>query len=244
MTKISVKNIKGEVVKDITLESKIWNIEVNDDALKKMIRLQLDSMRQGTRKTKTRSEVSGGGRKPWKQKGTGRARQGSIRAVQWRGGGVAFGVSPRNFTFKINKKERVLALKTALTYKNTEKSVVVLDNIKLETLKTMTFSDLDFLKNLDETFLYIKENYDFFVSNTKWCPSVRQKHVLDVLEKTNNDILNNSDIKTKNNLFLQLYDDFYWGVYDYFDDYGNKNEELSKEEIDLIFSVLKTFLKK
>lgn len=115
---------------------------------------------------------------------------------------------------------------------------------QLETLKTMTFSDLDFLKNLDETFLYIKENYDSFVSNTKWGPSVRQKHVLDVLEKTNNDILNNSDIKTKNNLFLQLYDDFYWGVYDYFDDYGNKNEELSKEEIDLIFSVLKTFLKK
>ena len=118
MTKISVKNIKGETVKDINLDSKVWNIEVNDDALKKMIRLQLDSMRQGTRKTKTRSEVSGGGRKPWKQKGTGRARQGSIRSPQWRGGGIVFGVSPRNFTFKINKKERVLALKTALTYKN------------------------------------------------------------------------------------------------------------------------------
>jgi len=136
MTKISVKNIKGETVKDITLDSKIWNIEVNDDALKKMIRLQLDSMRQGTRKTKTRSEVSGGGRKPWKQKGTGRARQGSIRATQWRGGGIAFGVNPRNFAFKINKKERVLALKTALTYKNTEKALIVLDSIKLDTLKT------------------------------------------------------------------------------------------------------------
>ena len=136
MTKISVKNIKGEVVKEISLENKIWNIEVNDDALKKMIRLQLDSMRQGTRKTKTRSEVSGGGRKPWRQKGTGRARQGSIRAVQWRGGGIAFGVSPRNFTFKINKKERVLALLTALTYKNKEKNLVVVDNINLDTLKT------------------------------------------------------------------------------------------------------------
>ncbi len=136
MTKISVKNIKGEVVKEISLENKIWNIETNDDALKKMIRLQLDSMRQGTRKTKTRSEVSGGGRKPWKQKGTGRARQGSIRATQWRGGGIAFGVSPRNFTFKINKKERVLALLTALTYKNKEKKLVVLDSIKLDTLKT------------------------------------------------------------------------------------------------------------
>ena len=146
MTKISVKNIKGEVVKDINLENSIWNIEVNDDALKKMIRLQLDSMRQGTRKTKSRSEVSGGGRKPWRQKGTGRARQGSIRAPHWRGGGIAFGVSPRNFTFKINKKERVLALKTALTYKNKEKSLVVLDNIKLDTLKTKEI--ITILKNL------------------------------------------------------------------------------------------------
>ena len=142
MTKISVKNIKGEVVKDITLNSKIWNVEVNDDALKKMIRLQLDSMRQGTRKTKTRSEVSGGGRKPWKQKGTGRARQGSIRAPQWRGGGIVFGVSPRNFTFKINKKERVLALLTALTYKAKEKSLVVLDSIKLDSLKTKEVTNI------------------------------------------------------------------------------------------------------
>ena len=142
MTKISVKNLKGETVKDLNLDSKIWNIEVNDDALKKMIRLQLDSMRQGTRKTKTRSEVSGGGRKPWKQKGTGRARQGSIRATQWRGGGIAFGVTPRNYTFKINKKERVLALKTALTYKNTEKALVVLDSIKLDTLKTKEITNI------------------------------------------------------------------------------------------------------
>ena len=142
MTKISVKNIKGETVKDINLDSKVWNIEVNDDALKKMIRLQLDSMRQGTRKTKTRSEVSGGGRKPWKQKGTGRARQGSIRSPQWRGGGIVFGVSPRNFTFKINKKERVLALQTALTYKNKEKALVVLDNVKLETLKTKEITNI------------------------------------------------------------------------------------------------------
>jgi len=136
MTKISVKNINGESVKDITLNNSVWNIDVNDDALKKMIRLQLDSMRQGTRKTKTRAEVSGGGRKPWKQKGTGRARQGSIRATQWRGGGIAFGVNPRDYSFKINRKERVLALKTALTYKAKEKELVVLDNIKLESLKT------------------------------------------------------------------------------------------------------------
>ena len=142
MTKISVKNIKGEVVSELNLDSKIWNIECNDDALKKMIRLQLDSMRQGTRKTKTRAEVSGGGRKPWKQKGTGRARQGSIRATQWRGGGIAFGVNPQNYSFKINKKERVLAIKTALTYKNKEKALVVLDNIKLNTLKTKEITNI------------------------------------------------------------------------------------------------------
>ena len=136
MTKISVKNIKGEKVGDVTLNDNIWNIETNDLCLKKMIKLQLDSMRQGTRKTKTRSEVSGGGRKPWKQKGTGRARQGSIRATQWRGGGIPFGVNPKSFTFKINKKERVLALKTALTYKAKEKDLLVLDEIKLNSLKT------------------------------------------------------------------------------------------------------------
>jgi len=158
MTKISVKNIKGETVKDINLDSKIWNIEVNDDALKKMIRLQLDSMRQGTRKTKTRSEVSGGGRKPWKQKGTGRARQGSIRATQWRGGGIAFGVNPRNFTFKINKKERVLALLTALTYKNQEKALVVLDSIKLDTLKTKEITNILETLNLSGKVLFVTKD--------------------------------------------------------------------------------------
>ena len=147
MTKISVKNLKGEKVKDLTLNDNVWNIETNDLCLKKMIKLQLDSMRQGTHKTKTRSEVSGGGRKPWKQKGTGRARQGSIRATQWRGGGIAFGVSPRSYSFKINKKERVLALKTALTYKAKTKELVVIDNIKLDSLKTKeVINILDTLK--------------------------------------------------------------------------------------------------
>ena len=134
--KISVKNTQGEKVRDLTLNDAVWNIEANTQVLKKMIKLQLDSMRQGTHKTKTRSEVSGGGRKPWRQKGTGRARQGSTRATQWRGGGIAFGVTPRDYTFKINRKERVLALKSALSLKAQEKALVVLDNIALETLKT------------------------------------------------------------------------------------------------------------
>ena len=136
MTKISVKNVKNEKVKDLTLNDNIWNIEINDDALLKAVKLQLAATRQGTHKTKTRSEVSGGGRKPWKQKGSGRARQGSIRATQWRGGGIAFGVTPRDYTFKMNKKERVLALKTALTEKAQAKELIVLDKIELATLKT------------------------------------------------------------------------------------------------------------
>ena len=136
MTKISVKNLNGEKVKDLTLNDSIFKIEVNDDALKKMIRLQLDATRQGTRKTKNRSEVSGGGRKPWKQKGTGRARQGSIRATQWRGGGIPFGVDNRDFSFKINKKERVLALKSALSEKVLEKKLVVVDNFQMKNAKT------------------------------------------------------------------------------------------------------------
>ena len=140
--KISVKTSAGEKVKDLTLKDTVWNIEANDQVLKKMIKLQLDSLRQGTHKTKTRSEVSGGGRKPWRQKGTGRARQGSTRATQWRGGGISGGVSPRSYTFKINRKEGILALKSALSLKAQEKTLVVLDTIKLDTLKTKELKKL------------------------------------------------------------------------------------------------------
>ena len=136
MTKITIKNLKGEKVKDITLADNIWNIEANANSMKKAIKLQLDASRQGTAKTKTRSEVSGGGRKPWKQKGTGRARQGSIRATQWRGGAIAGGVNPRSYSFKINRKERLLALKSALSEKVASKKLVVLENLALESLKT------------------------------------------------------------------------------------------------------------
>ena len=123
---------------DLTLKSSIWSVDINDNAMKKRVRLQLDSSRQGTAKTKNRSEVSGGGRKPWKQKGTGRARQGSIRATQWRGGGIALGVNPRDYSFKINRKERVLALKSALASKLNDKKILVVDSLKLNDLKTKT----------------------------------------------------------------------------------------------------------
>ena len=155
MTKISVKNLNGEKVKDLTLTDSVWNIEVNTDALKKMIRLQLDATRQGTRKTKNRSEVSGGGRKPWRQKGTGRARQGSIRATQWRGGGIPLGVGPRDYTFKINKKERVIALKSALSSKVQEKALVVVDSFNMESTKTKdAIKMLEGLK-LDNKILFV-----------------------------------------------------------------------------------------
>ena len=155
MTKISVKNLKGEKVKDLTLADSVWNVEVNNDCLKKAVKLQLDSMRQGTRKTKTRAEVSGGGRKPWKQKGTGRARSGSIRSIIWRGGGIAFGVKPKDFGFKINRKERRIALKSALTLKVLEKKLVVLDNIELTSEKTKEFKNVLSTLNLDKKVLFV-----------------------------------------------------------------------------------------
>ncbi len=136
MTKIAIRNLKGEKVKDITLADNVWNVETNANSMKKAVRLQLDASRQGTAKTKTRSEVSGGGRKPWKQKGTGRARQGSIRATQWRGGGIAGGVNPRDYSFKINRKEGILALKSALTEKANSKKLIVVENLVLDSLKT------------------------------------------------------------------------------------------------------------
>lgn len=155
MAKVELKNLKGEKLKDITISDSIWKIETNDDCLKKEIRLQLNAARQGTAKTKTRSEVSGGGRKPWKQKGTGRARAGSNRSPLWRGGGVALGVTPRDYTFKINKKERVLALKSALTYKFKDKELIVLDNINFESLKTKEMKKLLETLNLAGKVLFV-----------------------------------------------------------------------------------------
>ena len=136
MAKLDIVNLKGEKVKDIKLNDEIFNADANEIVLKKAIDLQLASLRQGTAKTKTRAEVSGGGRKPYKQKGTGNARQGSIRAPHYRGGGVAFGVSPRSYTFKMNKKERMLALRSALTIKAKEKAITVVENLEVESLKT------------------------------------------------------------------------------------------------------------
>jgi large subunit ribosomal protein L4 len=136
MKKISVLNLKGEKVSDITLKEEIFGITPNDAVLYDAITLARNSERQGTHDTKTRSEVSGGGRKPWRQKGTGRARQGSTRAPHWIHGGVVFGPHPRSYDKKMNRKERRLALKSALSYKVIEDSMIVVDNFNLESSKT------------------------------------------------------------------------------------------------------------
>ena len=136
MAKIKELNLKGEQVKELTLNDDVFKIEGNDVVLKKAIRLQLDSQRQGTADTKGRSEVSGGGRKPYRQKGTGNARQGTIRAPHFVGGGVVFGPTPRSYSFKTNRKERRLALKSALSAKLAEKAVVVVDSLELKSSKT------------------------------------------------------------------------------------------------------------
>lgn len=155
MAKIEIKNINGEKVKDITISDSIFKIEANDDALKKMIRLQLDSQRQGSVKTKSRAEVSGGGKKPWKQKGTGRARAGSSRSPLWRHGGHVFALTSRDYTFKINRKERVLALKSALTGKVEEKALIIVDDLNLKTLKTKEIKNLLSSLKLDGKVLFI-----------------------------------------------------------------------------------------
>ncbi len=136
MAKLDIIDLQGSKVKDININDEIWNIEGNDIVLKKAIKLQMNSLRQGTASTKGRSEVSGGGRKPYRQKGTGNARQGSIRAPHYVGGGVVFGPTPRSYSFKMNKKERRLALKTALTEKFKEKKLVIVDSLELTGTKT------------------------------------------------------------------------------------------------------------
>ena len=167
MAKIQLINQKGEKLKDLTLADNVWNIETNDIVLKKAIDLQLAATRQGTAKTKTRSEVSGGGRKPYRQKGTGRARQGSIRATQWRKGGIAGGVQPRDYTFDMNKKERKLAIKSALSHKYQDKELIVIDKIELENLKTKNVKEIIKNLKLDGKVLFVTkdENENLFMAS-------------------------------------------------------------------------------
>ena len=175
MAKVELLNLNGEKVKDIKVNDNIWNIEKNDAVLHNAIVKAAAGFRQGTHATKTRSEVSGGGRKPWKQKGTGNARQGSIRATQWRGGGIVFGPQPRDYSKKMNKKERRLALLSALSYKLSDNELVVVDSLVVENGKTkemvtildklnlMNYKTLIVVNELDEKVCLAARN----LANTK-----------------------------------------------------------------------------
>ena len=168
MAKTSVLNIKGEKVTDITLNAEVWGIVPNDAVLYDAIKLARNSMRQGTHDTKTRSEVSGGGKKPWRQKGTGRARQGSTRAPHWYKGGIVFGPHPRDYDKKMNRKERRLALKSALAYKNIDKELIVLENLNLESSKTKDMKQiLENLKTTKNVLIVVNELDDNIILSTR-----------------------------------------------------------------------------
>jgi large subunit ribosomal protein L4 len=167
MAKVSLIKLNGEKVKDITLEDGIWNIEINKDILSKALRLSLASQNQGTKKTKTRGEVSGSGKKPWKQKGTGRARAGQKRSPVWVGGGHTFALTSKVNTIKMNKKERVIALKSALSSKFQNKELIVIEEIKLANLKTKELKDvLKTLKINNKTlFVTVDDNENLYMAS-------------------------------------------------------------------------------
>ena len=191
MESLAVLNIKGEKVSTIKLNELVWGIEPNDAVLYDAIRLAQNSLRQGTADTKTRSEVSGGGRKPYRQKGTGRARQGSIRAPHYPGGGVVFGPHPRSYTTKMNKKERRLALKSALSYKVIESELIVLDKFEAETNKTKDMKNI--LSNLNlakKTLIVVDELTENLILATRNLRNIvllaaNEINVLDVVASDN-----------------------------------------------------------
>ncbi len=192
MEKVSVLNIKGEKVKDITLSETVWTSEPNDAVLYDAITLARNNQRQGTADTKTRSEVSGGGKKPWRQKGTGRARQGSTRAPHWPGGGVVFGPHPRSYSKKMNRKERRLALKSALAYKAIDNELVIVDNFKLETSKTKeALSILNNLKVTGKVLLVVEELNDEIILATR---NIEKLILLQVDEVNVYDIINSDNM--------------------------------------------------
>ncbi|WP_394917947.1 50S ribosomal protein L4 [uncultured Robinsoniella sp.] len=173
MANVSVYNMEGNEVGTMELNDAVFGVEVNDHLVHMAVVSQLANKRQGTQKAKTRSEVSGGGRKPWRQKGTGHARQGSTRAPQWTGGGIVFAPTPRDYSFKMNKKERRLALKSALTSRLQENKLIVLDDLKLDEVKTKAMKNvLDSLK-VNKALVVTKENDNNVVLSARNIPGVQ-----------------------------------------------------------------------
>ena len=190
MANVAVLNMEGKEVGTLELNDAVFGVEVNEHLVHMAVLQQLANNRQGTQKAKTRSEVRGGGRKPWRQKGTGHARQGSTRAPQWTGGGMVFAPVPRDYSFKINKKEKRAALKSVLTAAVQENKLIVVDELKLDEIKTKQFAQV--MKNLkvDKALVVINENDEKIVMSAKNIPSIKVSqtetiNVYDILKYSN-----------------------------------------------------------
>ena len=177
MPNIAVLNMAGEEVGKMKLSDAVFAVEVNDAALHQVVVNYLANQRQGTQSTKTRTEVRGGGRKPWRQKGTGRARQGSIRAPQWTGGGVALGPKPRDYRYRINKKVRLLAMKSALTAKVAAKEFIVLDELKMEAIKTAEMAKVLKALNAEKALIVTAEKNEVVYKSARNIENVKATFV-------------------------------------------------------------------
>ena len=173
MANVSVYNMEGNEVGTIELNDAVFGVKVNEHLVHQAVVRHLANKRQGTQKARTRSEVRGGGRKPWRQKGTGHARQGSIRAPQWKGGGVVFAPVPRDYSFKLNKKEKRAALKSALTSKVNDSKFIVLDELKMDEIKTKKFQQVINNLKLNKALVIINENDKNVVMSARNIPAVK-----------------------------------------------------------------------
>ena len=173
MANVSVYNMEGKEVGTIELNDSIFGVEVNEHLVHMAVVAQLANKRQGTQSAKTRSEVSGGGRKPWRQKGTGHARQGSTRSPQWTGGGVVFAPKPRDYSFKMNRKEKALAIKSALTSRVNEKKIFVLDELNFDEIKTKKMVNVLNGLNVNKALVVLGEKNETVQASAKNIPTVR-----------------------------------------------------------------------
>lgn len=173
MANVAVYNMEGKEVGSIELSDAVFGVEINEHLVHMAVLHQLANKRQGTQKAKTRSEVSGGGRKPWRQKGTGHARQGSTRAPQWKGGGVVFAPAPRDYSFKMNKKEKRLALKSALTSRVNENKFIVVDEIKFDEIKTKRMVAVLKALNAEKALVVLNNNDDNVILSARNIPTVK-----------------------------------------------------------------------
>ena len=177
MANVTVYNMEGKEVGNVELSDAVFGVEVNEHLVHMAVLQQLANNRQGTQKAKTRSEVSGGGRKPWRQKGTGHARQGSTRSPQWTGGGVVFAPVPRDYTIRLNKKEKQAALKSALTSKVQEGNLIVVDELKFDEIKTKAFKTVMDNLNFSKALVVLADNDENVVMSARNIPAVKTAQV-------------------------------------------------------------------